>query len=62
MQLNANNVQDRNNLHTVNSRYLKFQGTVKNSLRYPKFEISEFKDSLVMTETPCYTSVSAIVN
>jgi len=32
--------------HTVNSRYLKFQGTVGNSLRYPKFELTELKDNL----------------
>jgi len=31
---------------TVNSRYLKFQGTVENILKYPKFQLSEFKDSL----------------
>jgi len=29
--------------NTINSRiYLKFQGTVENSLRYPKFKLSEF--------------------
>jgi len=34
------------NTSTVNSSYLKFQGTVENSLRYPKFELSELRDSL----------------
>ena len=33
--------------NTVNSRYLKFQGTVKNSLKYPKFELSELRIACV---------------
>jgi len=32
------------NINNVNSCYIKFQGTIKHSLRYPKFGISEVWD------------------
>jgi len=33
-------------VNTVNSRNFKCQGNVENSLKYTKFKLSEFKDSL----------------
>ena len=32
------------NEHTVDSRYLEFQGTVWNTSRYPNLDISEFQN------------------
>ena len=41
---NNNDDDNNNNNYTVDSRYLEFQGTLRNTSRYPYFDISDLQN------------------